>query len=274
MTRVGNRFFLCVNNSDQVRVIDATTYASVGVISVPQPRYMLDMGNGTAWVSSLYHNKIYRINTSGLSVVDTLSLPAQSAEGMCLLNGSVYAACWDTSYNKIVVLDAVSGAAQRTIRIAGYAPQEVLADKEQMLWVLSGNAVDGRNAALTRIDPSTGAILDSFLFPATVNPVRPVFNPTKDTLYFIEADYSGASVYNGIFRMGIHESSLPVQAFLRAGAYSYFWALGVDPIRGTIYAGDPRGFAQAGLVYTVRQDGTKQDSFKVGIGPGHFYFDE
>jgi hypothetical protein len=274
MVRIGSSLFLCVNNSNMVRVIDAHSYVSQGVIAVQQPRYILDMGNGTAWVTSLYHNRIYRISTSTLSVLDTLVIPAKSAEGMCLLHGLVYVTCWDTSCNKLVVMDAGTGAIRNTIRIAGYAPQAVLADKEEMLWVLSGNADEGRRATLTRIDPSTGVILDSFLFPVTVNPVRPVFNGAKDTLYFIDADYSGSATNNGIFRMGIHNQTLPAVPFLRAGIYSYFWALGIDPNSGYIYAGDPRGFAQAGVVYIVRQDGTKTDSFKVGIGPGHFYFDE
>lgn len=273
MTRIGNRFFLCINNSDKILVIDATTYSLIKTIDVPQPRYILDVGNGTAYVTALYGNKVYRLNTQSLDISDTITVDSHNPEGMCLLNNEVFVCCWDTGNCTVSVLDATSGQTHRQIRVAGYAPQEALVDKEQMLWVLSGDSPDGRTAAFTRLDPSTGVILDSFIFPATVNPVKPAFNPTRDTLYFIEANYSGGSGHNGIYRMSIHDHHLPSVAFFTAGAYSYFWALGVDPVNGMIYAGDPKGFIQAGIVYSCRQDGVKTDSFKVGTGPGHFYFD-
>ncbi len=273
MTRIGQQYYLCVNNSDRVTLINSQTYRQTGYITVPKPRYIADAGNGYAFVSSLYSDKVFRINTQTQLVADTLSLGAHNTEGMCILNTRLYVCCWDTTCNTLVEMDATTGLFLRRIRVAGHAPQEVLTDKEQMLWVLSGNAPDGTRAALTRLDPSTGAILDSFTFPLTANPVKPVFNPSKDTLYFIEANYSGTSANNGVYRMSIHDAQLPASPFITAGTYTYFWALGIDPSGTTIYVGDPKGFSQAGFVYTYRRDGAKTDSFKVGIGPGHFYFD-
>ena len=273
MTRIGNNLFLCVNNSDKVVVIDAVSYKQIGSITIPKPRYLLDIGNGAAYVTSLFDKNVYRINTQSLQITDTIALSAHNTEGICLLNSSVYVCCWDTATRFITQLDAATGSIQRQMRVAGFAPQEVLVDKDQMLWVLSGNSPDGKAAAFTRLDPSTGAILDSFIFPLTANPVRPVFNAAKDTLYFIEANYSGTSDNNGIYRMSIYSQKLPDRPFISAGQYSYFWALGIDPVDGSIYAGDPKGFSQSGWVNIYHPNGTKTDSFKVGIGPGHFYFD-
>ena len=273
MTRIGNKLFLCVNNSNVVRVLDATTCKLISTISVPQPRYIADAGNGTAFVTALYGTSVYRINTQTCSMLDSISVGNHSPEGICLLNDLVYVACWDTGNSLVSVLDVGSGALLRKIRAAGAAPQEVLPDKDGMLWVLSGNAPDGKSAFLSRIDPSTGAILDSFAFPPTANPVRPVFNPSKDTLYFIGANYKGLATNNGIYRMSIYDHSLPESPLVAAGSFSYFWALGIDPITRHIFAGDPKGFTQNGVVIVFDPSGRKLDSFKVGIGPGHFYFD-
>ena len=272
MTRIGGNYFLCINNSDKVVVIDTASFKFVGSVSVPQPRYIMDLGNHTAWVSSMYHSAVFELNTQSLQFTDTLPTAYQNTEGMCRIGGTEFVCTWDTASEFLSVFSSAASITGGKIRVAGYAPQEVLVDKQQTLGVLSGNQPEGRTAVLTHIDPSTGAILDSFTFPTTANPVRPVMNNSGDTLYFIGADYYLTSGYNGIFRMSIYDKSLPTVPFIEAGAFSYFWALGIDPHNGDIYVGDPKMFSQRGVVSVYRPDGTRIDSFKVGLGPGHFYF--
>ena len=273
MTKIGNYFFLCINNSDKVLVLDATTYKLVNTIRIKQPRYILNVGNNKAYVSSLYTNYLTIINTQSFSVIGSIIFPCNNTEGMCQINNKAVISHWDTSVAYVSIVDVMTDAIVQNIRCAGYASQEVLIDKAQMLWVLSGNQPEGRTAALTRIDISTGAILDSFTFPKTVNPVKPVFNKTKDTLYFIEADYFGGTSNNGIFRMSIYDNKLPTSPFIPALQFQYFWALGIDPITGYIYVGDPKGFTQNGTVNIYKPDGTLINKFNVGLGPGHFCFD-
>ena len=274
MQRIGNQFFLCVNNSDKVVVINADDRRFAGMISIPKPRYILPVTATKAYVSALYSNKVYVIDPQTLRVTDTITFPNQNPEGMCLYNNTAFICTWDTAGNNVYQVDVTSDKIIHTFKVAGYAPQEVLVDKEQMLWVLAGEQYDGKAATLTRLDPSTGAVLASYWFPADANTVRPVFNNTKDTLYFIEANQSGGISDNGIYRMDIHSVVLPVQPFVAAKQYQYFWALGIDPLTGNIYVGDPKGFVQKGSVYIYHADGSLQNSFNVGLGPGHFYFDE
>jgi hypothetical protein len=100
-----------------------------------------------------------------------------------------------------------------------------------------------------------------------------VFNPSRDTLYFIDADFSGGQQNNGVYRMGIHEAALPSIAFVPAQALQYYWALGIDPGSGYIYVGDPQGFSTGkGSVMVYNQAGVLQHKFNVGVGPGHFCF--
>ena len=274
MLRIGSKLFLCVNNSNKIAVISADNWKLSGVINIANPRYMLQMSPMRAYVTALYGNRMYVVNPATCVVTDTITLPGQNPEGICLYNNDAIVCTWDTADNHIYRVDGETGQIVQTIKIAGYAAQDVVQDKEQMLWVLAGNEPDGKTATLTRIDPSTGDMLASYRFPATADPVKLVFNPTKDTLYFIEANYYGGTTYNGIYRMGIHDAAPPAQPFVPAKQFQYFWALGIDPATGNIYAGDPKGFVQKGTVYVYRPDGVQISSFDVGIGPGHFYFDE
>jgi DNA-binding beta-propeller fold protein YncE len=274
MTRIRDQFFLCVNNSDKVVALNANDRTLAGTINIPKPRYILTISTTKAYVSTEYSNKVYIINPQTMQVTGAIDIPYQNPEGMCLVNNNAVIATWDTASNSVCSIDITTDKITQAYKTAGYAPQEVLVDKEQMLWVLAGNPTDGKTCTWTRIDPSTGEMLASYTFPADANTVRPVFNITKDTLYFIEANQDGGTANNGIYRMDIHSLALPTQPFVAAKQYEYFWALGIDPSSGNIYIGDPKGFIQKGTVYIYHPDGTLVNSFNVGLGPGHFYFDE
>lgn len=272
--RIGDKLFLVVNHSDKIIVVNSADLKTIGTIAIPSPRYVLPVSSDKAYVSSLYHNKVYIINTATLALTDSIAFPATNTEALCAYGTDVYAAAWDTVSGSIYKINTVAHTVTQAINIAGFAPHNILVDKEQMLWILSGNQVKGKRSYWTRIDPSTGNILASYQFPATAEPIKPVFNNSKDTLYFIEANYFGGTTDNGVYRMGIHDATLPSLPFVAAGQYQYFWALGIDPLTGYIYVGDPKGFNQKGSVGIYKQDGTLVKSFVTGIGPGMFLFVE
>ncbi len=276
MTKIGDRFFLCVNNSDKVVAINSGDLTFAGVITIFKPRYILQLSATRAYVTSEYRNKVYIINPQTIQLTDSFSLPYINTEGLCLYGNSAFICTWDTGCNEIYKVDINTNKVIQKVKVAGYAPQEVLLDKEQMLWVLSGDqpVSNPKVCAFTRIDPSSGDILASYTFSADANVIKPVFNAARDTLYFIEADYFGGTAYNGIYRMGIHEAALPTIPFVAAKSFQDFWGIGVDPETGLIYVGDPKGWGKKGSVYVYRPDGTLVKSFDVGEGPGHFYFDE
>ena len=274
MQRIGDKFFLCINNSDKLVVLNAADRTLVGTIGIKKPRYILAISPSKAYVSTLYSKKVYVIDPQKMQLTDSIAMPDKNPEEMCIYNGNVIIATWDTAGNSVYSIDVTTNKVIQAYKVAGYAPQSVLIDKDQMLWVLSGNPTDHRACAWTRMDPSTGQILASYAFGAKVNAVRPVLNNTRDTLYFIEANQDGGTTDNGIYRMDIHSAALPPQPFVAAKQYQYFWALGIDPLTGSIYVGDPKGFIQKGSVYIYSPDGTQIKNFAVGLGPGHFYFDE
>ena len=273
MVRVRDYFLLVVNNANKVLVVGAAGIQLVHRTAIPYPRYILPVTVSTAYVSTMYSNKVYVMNTGTFAVIDSIILPGSNPEGMCVYDNSAYICTWDTATSAIEQIDVNTNKIVRSINVAGRAPHSVLVDKEQKLWVLSGNQSKGVPAVWTRIDPSTGDIIATYFFPATAEPIKPVLNPVGDSIYFIDANYYGGTANNGIYRMGIHQATLPTQAFIPALANQYFWALGVDPVTGDVYVGDPKGFSQKGSVSVYRTNGTKATSFNVGVGPGMFYFD-
>lgn len=272
ITRMGNRLFLCVNNSDKVLVIGAEDFKLQASLPVPKPRYILPISDTRAYVSTLFSNRIFEINPATATITDTIVLPVQNPEGMLLRGDEVFVCGWDTASQFLYVLNTHTNTVSRTIALAGKAPQAVVCDGEGMLWVLSGNNASGIPATWSRINPVSGELLAAYYFPETADPIRPAMNPAGDTLYWISVNQYGGVSNNGIYRMPVHAGSLPETPFIQAVAWQYFWALAIDPATGYIYTGDPKGFTQKGSVQVYRQDGTLQSSFETGVGPGHIYF--
>ncbi|RYE23350.1 MAG: hypothetical protein EOP51_10840 [Sphingobacteriales bacterium] len=272
ITPIGDRFFLCVNNSDKVVVINKADHKLAGNISIPKPRYILPISANKAYVSTLFSKKLYVIDPQALSVTKVIDLPYENAEGMLLRDGVAYICPWDTATDKVLLMDVNTDAINQMITVAGRAPQEIITDKNNNLWVLSGNVYKNKDAALTCIDPNNNQVVKSHLFAPKVDPLRLVTNSAKDQLYFIEVDYNGGTANNGLYRMGIDDASLPTQALVPAIKFQYFWALGIEPLTDKIYLSDPKGFIQKGSVGIYNTNGVKEKEFATGIGPGHFYF--
>lgn len=272
--RIGDKLFLCVNNSDKIVVLDATTRKEVGVIDIPKPRYILPIDGQKAYVSTLYSNEIYIINPQTLSIKGTITMPAQNPESMIRNGNRVYVCNWDVACDKVYIVHAVTDQVADSYKIAGKAPHSIVEDDAGFVWVLSGNVQKGENAALTKLVPGGADIITSFQFQNNQDPIKLTTNKAKDVLYFIGVDYTGSSGYNGIYKMNTADGALPTSPLITAQKYQYYWGLAVDPVTDDIYVGDPKGFIQKGAVNVHDNNGNLKRSFDVGVGPGYFYFDE
>lgn len=272
VTRIGNRLFLCVNNSDKIVVLDTASHKQVGVINMPKPRYILRINDTKAYVSTLFSNKVYIINPEAMQVTGSIEMPYQNPEAMLLRNAKAYICTWDTACGNIYTVDVNTDKLEKTIPINNRAPHGMVIDKNNNLWVLSGNVNKGKRCAFTVIQPNDD-VLKTLYFSENVDAIKPVCNNVADMVYFIEVDYSGGTTNNGIYKLSITDNVLPSAALIPAKQYQYFWALAIEPKTDKIYVGDPKGFIQKGNVSVYGTDGKQLHSFSVGVGPGNFYFD-
>lgn len=271
MIAVDSSYLLCINNSDKLLLTDRSLVLRQA-ISVSKPRYILPVSATKAYVSSLYTNKLFVLDLTSYSISGSVELPSLNTEGLILHQGRVYVCPWDTASDKVYVLNPANDKLVDSFSVAGRAPSEILVDAEDKLWVLSGNVTKGKPAFWTKVDPATKQILLSFAFPADADPVKPVMNLNRDSLYFIEVNYKLGADHNGVFRMSIYEQSLPQTPFIPAAAGQYYWALGINPLTGDIFVGDPKGFSQQSSVDIYDTRGQRKRTFLAGAGVGHFYF--
>jgi YVTN family beta-propeller protein len=272
ITKINNQYFFCINNSDKIIILNPQNWLQINTINLSKPRYILPVSNNKAYVSSLFSNKVFVINTINYTVEKQISMPYQNPEGMIIADGFAYICNWDTACNKLYKIDTNTDTIIDSITIGGTAPQEISKDREGKLWVLAGNAAKGKTTTFNRLDISTKSLLKTYSFAPKVEAIKPMFNATGDTLYFIEVNYAGGSINNGIYRMRYDDISLPGSALIGCSVNQYYWALGIEPNSGNIYVGDPKGFIQNGTVSIYNTGGVLLHNFNVGLGPGHFYF--
>lgn len=272
--RIDDKLFLCVNNSDNVLVINAKTRQFIKRIDIPKPRYIMPVDPHKAYVSTLYSNKLYVIDPTDLNITGTIDMPALNPERMTKQGNRVYVCTWDTACNKIYSISTVTDQLLDSQTIAGFAPHSVVTDAVGFVWVLSGNPQQGKKAALTKLEPGITDVVESFNFQSLQDPIKMITDKAKNNLYFIGVDYNGLSGYNGIFKMGTTDGKLPSVPLIPAQKFQYFWGLGTDPVTDDIYVGDPKGFTQKGSVSVYSSTGEQLRSFGTGVGPGYFYFDE
>lgn len=72
--------------------------------------------------------------------------------------------------------------------------------------------------------------------------------------------------------MSVNDTQLPTDPFISQDANRFFVYLGVDPMNGEIYIGDPKDYQSNGVVYRFSSSGVFQNEFTAGIIPAAFGF--
>ncbi len=254
-----NKAYVVVNNSGKVVVVDPNTFTATATITgFTSPRYILPVSNGKAYVTDFYASSIAVVDLGSNSITGHIPSSAATQE-LALADGKVFVT--NETRGEVHVIDPATDVVLDTIAVSRGA-NSIVEDADGKLWVACTGG-GGTPSALYRIDPQTAQVEASFPFPnASDSPWRLSITGGKDTLYFLNG---------GAYRMAITDSSLPASAFVPADGRNLY-ALGVDPVDGTIYLSDAIDYVQRGMIYRYRPDGSLLNTFHAGTIPGSFCF--
>ena len=261
------KYYLMVNNSHVVEVVDGTTFKSVGTIKdLNSPRYLLPLNDQKAYLTDLYARALWVVNPSTYKI--SAKIPYVSGKGdefygwteqMLPVGDKVWVCGVKTG--QIVIIDSKRDSITDSIQI-GIKPQWIDMDKEGRVWVLCNGNYEQKLSRLHCIDPSNRKIVKSYTFPTiTDNPIRMKFNPGLDSIFFIN---------QGVYKMDIHANALPALFILAGGRNLY--GLGIDPEDASIFVSDGKDNVQPGTVYHYSRAGQLINSFEAGVSPSDFLF--
>jgi YVTN family beta-propeller protein len=262
LNKINGNYYIVVNNSQKIVVMDGNNYIKVAEISgFTSPRYITPVSSTKAYVSDLFGNKLAIVNLSSNTVAGTINLAGWTEE-MYYSNGKLFVS--NSGSNYLYVIDPNTNTVADSI-LVGTNSNSIREDKNGKLWVLCGGSSWGTLAtgALTRVNPVNNSVELSIPFASAYDsPSKLNMNGSKDTLYYIS---------NGIRRLAITDNTLASNTFIPAGNASLY-GLGVDPVDGTIYVGDAKDYNQKGQMIRYTRNGTLIDKLTVGIAPNGFYF--
>lgn len=174
MTEINGLYFVAVNNSRRIEILDPKSFRSIGSIRYSRagsPRYITPLTDSTAVVSDL-HNQLVTIRTRPpYRELEYIELPFTSSgiEQMITVGGKVFCiyidrgiAVFDTSKFRLStmrLIDEVSVSwAQSTAK--------PVVDHRGRVWFLSTKRVDGvETPRLSCIDPVSEEVVDERLIP-------------------------------------------------------------------------------------------------------------
>lgn len=270
--QLGDQLYLLMNNSDEILVVDAETYVLKDKIAIKKPRNMLQVGEHIAYVTSLFNQQVYVLDTEHLNIIDSISLPFEHSEQLTLLNGYVYICNWHPQSSYIYKIDPLQHQIISSIDLGVQAAHDIIVDQNEHLWIFSGQPHYQIPSAITIYDPANETILKQKIFDGVAEYMKPALSPNADTIYYLGVDYEGRLEGNGVFYSTITDPELTRHTFLSAAPYQYFWGLGIDRSKGHLYLADPRGFIQKGRLSIYDLKGQLLFEDYTGIGPGNIYF--
>ncbi|MFN6038266.1 MAG: DUF5074 domain-containing protein, partial [Bacteroidota bacterium] len=262
MSEFNGKFYIVINNSGKIIVVDKFNFQNVAQISgLNSPRYILFTSNSRAFVSDLYSNSISVIDLNTNTKVKDINLNGWTEE-MIQMYGKVYVT--NKQSTKLYVLNSQTETLEDSLDI-GYGAGSIKQDKNGKIWILCSGNQTNKYAKLVRINPISLSVDTSFIFSSLNNkPYKLAINGQKDILYYLDA--------GGVYSMNIY-GNLSTAPLISQGQKN-FYALGVDPQTGQIYVGDAIDFNQNGVIYRYNSDGSQLDQFNAGIIPGFIFFDK
>ena len=261
MTKINNKFYIVVNNSGKIVVVNPNDFKLTGTITgLTSPRFIMPITFNKAYVTDLFSNSISIIDLN--TNTKTGSIPCSGwTEQMVLIYNKAFITNNNTNYT--YVINTITDQITDSINVGKFGGS-IVTDKNSKIWVLSGkdtpNSIAGK---LSRIDPVTLQVELTLPFNLSDSPGNLCINATKDTLYFLNKN---------VYRMDISSTVLPFFTFV-TNFNNTFYGLGVSDKDYTIYVSDAIDYIQKSSIMVYSPTGQLKTTFKTGINASGFYFE-
>jgi hypothetical protein len=268
MTATPDHFVLVANNSGLVRITDNELSLINTIDDLASPRYALQSGPSVVAISDWGSNAVHfydEADWSSLGSVSTNTGPDRmlldpSNGNLWVVNSGGFST--DSTVTRI---SAASRSVIGDVATAG-RPNSLVRDANGDIWVLCGGTKDWNDPA----NNEAGALIR--FSPEGDEQERLVFSDASASPSRLNAAPNGSKLYwtapGGVYAMSITSNALPTAPWVDGS----FYALGVDPSSGKVYASDAKDFASNGEVRVYSENGQLSHTFAAGIIPGNFTF--
>lgn len=295
ITLINGKYFVAMNNSKKIEIVEPSTFKSVGTILYTQagyPRQIVPISETEAVVSDL-NRQLVRIRTVPPygDPIEYISIP-RWVEYMISTNGKVFCITQGGLY--VFDADNIKKEAARVIQEVKNEEYtktcRMLKDKNGMIWVLMNQKRNGAvvGVSLKCVDPEQEKLIKNYTLnfedantetPGAVighiNYNRTDIDPTGTWIYFnvktrtAEANEQGKKEQQSVYRMNVDSGQF--EHYFDLPEVGMMYGFAVSP-EGDIYLCDCLDYtAQRGYIRHYLPDGIRI-SHKVGVYPSQVYF--
>lgn len=295
LTYLDGKYFVVLNNSKQIKVIEPQTFKLLGTVDYEQaasPRFMVPINSTEAIVSDLM-SQLTRINYKTYKVIEHISLTGSSApsmEKLVRVGNKVFGACsskgvavFDTDNITPGSIRLVSGFSGRIITTA-----KLIVDKNGKLWAF---ATASGMSVLNCIDPATEKVVKTIEIPYAVSGTdayvegaitgtsgytRMDTDRTKGKLYFymtMLVNPTRKTSIGAIYTLDVDKDEISPSPYRELPGLGMMYGMNISP-DGDVFLCDCLDYtAQRGFLREYMADGNVV-SQRVGIYPRMVHFTE
>jgi hypothetical protein len=258
LTYYQNQFYLVVNNSNKIEVLNNDFVGTKTITGFTSPRYIAFAANTKGYVTDLYAKGVSVLNTSTQNIEKKISINYWTEE---LLNykDTIYVTSPESRY--LYLIDGKSELLKDSIDI-GFGSSSIALDNNNYLWILcSGKQSLSILPSLVCINPQTREIVRTINAASySIFPSKLIFNRTNNCMYWIE---------NDICKIDTDNAASTKEVIIPASGKT-FYGLGIKSSNGDIVVSDAGDFSQRSTIYIYTKNGLERNSFKAGLISGNF----
>ncbi len=263
MVVYGSKLYVIVNNSNNVKVLNAADGKFLKDISIDQPRFAAGT-NGKIYVSS-YDGTVKSIDTTALSVSGSVAV-GPNPEGIAVSNNNLYVAIsggFNPVFDSTVsVVSLATFTEVKKIKV-GSNPYCVAADNAGNVYVgCTGNYFD-INPSLVKINAGTNTVIKS----ADTTVGRFI---TYNNQLLVTGGYLGTAKVRLLNTTDFAATNFVTDGTAITNPYS----VNVNEDNGDVYVTDAKNYSISGEVFRFDKTGKKISSFTTspGVSPNKVVF--
>ena len=250
-----NRAYIVVNNSSKIEVVKLSDFTSEGVITgFNSPRYMSFSNDNTAYVSDLYDNNIYKLNTETMEISKRIAANGWT-EDLWYQKNNLFVL--NRGESELWVLNTITDTWENKFNF-GEGLIDMTVDEDNNIYLLQ--SPEEGVSSLLKFNSTSKTLEATHEFPIGIRPQQ--IRVYRDKLYYIA---------NDVYRVDLNDMTLPGVTIVEAGN-RLFYNLEINPEDGAIYISDAVDYVQNGWVYVYDSSGAEKDRFEVNSIPGAIYF--
>lgn len=250
-----NRAYIVVNNSSKIEVVKLDDFTSEGVITgFNSPRYMTFSDENTAYVSDLYDNNLYKLNTETMEI--SKRIPAEGwTEDLWFYNDNLYVL--NRAKSELWLLNTKSDSWEHKFNL-GEGLVDMAVDDNNDIYLLL-DPEEG-TSSLLKFNTNRKTVEARYTFPNNIRPQH--IRVYRNKLYYMA---------NDVYSVATDRIELPGERIIEAGD-RLFYNMEINPENGMLYISDAVDYVQNGWVYVYDESGSEKDRFQVNSIPGAIYF--